>query len=97
MFLLGREEWDAAPLRAEAGSVPATAARVAVLLPRLALHSLKGNIALLVVVLQTDPTGCTITEKAPTRAFSWLKAATTAFTFKTLLRHYAERELNWLA
>ena len=30
-----------------------------------------------------------ITEKAPTRAFSWLKAASTAFTFKTLLRHYA--------
>ena len=29
-------------------------------------------------------TSCTITEKAPTRAFSWLKAATTAFTFKTL-------------
>ena len=28
-----------------------------------------------------------ITEKAPTRAFSWLKAAITAFTFKTLLRH----------
>ena len=26
-----------------------------------------------------------ITEKAPTRAFSWLKAATTAFTFKTQL------------
>ena len=25
-----------------------------------------------------------ITEKAPTRAFSWLKVATTAFTFKTL-------------
>ena len=25
-----------------------------------------------------------IAEKAPTRAFSWLKAATTAFTFKTL-------------
>ena len=24
-----------------------------------------------------------ITEKAPTRAFSWLKAATTAFTLKT--------------
>ena len=34
-------------------------------------------------------TGCTITEKAPTRAFSWLlKAPTSAFTFKTLLRHY---------
>ena len=29
-------------------------------------------------------TGCTITEKAATRAFSWLKAATTTFTFKTL-------------
>ena len=32
-----------------------------------------------------------ITEKAPTRAFSWLKVATSAFTFKTLLRHYAKR------
>ena len=30
-----------------------------------------------------------ITEKAPTRAFSWLKAATTAFTFKT------DTMLNW--
>ena len=29
----------------------------------------------------------TITEKDPTRAFSWLKAPTSAFTFKTLLRH----------
>ena len=35
-----------------------------------------------------------ITEKAPTRAFSWLKAATTAFTFKTILRHYAKRALT---
>ena len=35
-----------------------------------------------------------ITEKAPTRAFSWVKAATTAFTFKTLLRHYAKRGLT---
>ena len=35
-----------------------------------------------------------ITEKAPTRAFSWLQAAATAFTYKTLLRHYAERELT---
>ena len=34
--------------------------------------------------------GLTITEKAPTRAFSWLKALTSAFTFKTLLRHYAK-------
>ena len=36
----------------------------------------------------------TNTEKAPTRASSWLKAATTAFTFKTLLRHYAKRALT---
>ena len=35
-----------------------------------------------------------ITEQAPTRAFSWLKAATTALTFKTLLRHYAKRALT---
>ena len=35
-----------------------------------------------------------ITEKAPTRAFSWLKAATTAFTSKTLRRHYAKRALT---
>ena len=39
-------------------------------------------------------TGCIITEKAPTRAFSWLKAATTTFKFKTLLRHYAKRALT---
>ena len=38
--------------------------------------------------------GCTITEKAPTRAFSWLKAPTSAFTFKTLLRHYAKQALT---
>ena len=35
-----------------------------------------------------------ITEKAPTRAFSWLKATATAFTFKTLLRHYAKQALT---
>ena len=28
------------------------------------------------------------------RAFSWLKAATAAFTFKTLLRHYAKWALT---
>ena len=32
----------------------------------------------------------TITEKAPNRAFSWLKAPTSFFTFKNLLRHYAK-------
>ena len=35
-----------------------------------------------------------ITEKAPTRAFPWLKAPTSAFTFKTLLRHYAKQALT---
>ena len=29
-----------------------------------------------------------------TRAFSWMKAPTGAFTFKTLLRHYAEQALT---
>ena len=36
----------------------------------------------------------TITGKAPTRAFSWLKAPTSALTFKTLLRHYAKWALT---
>ena len=40
------------------------------------------------------PDNFTITEKASTRAFSWLKAPTSAFPFKTLLRHYAKRELT---
>ena len=50
------------------------------------------------IVLYSDPSVSqsvfTITEKAPTRAFSWLKAPTSAFTFKTLLRHYAKRVLT---
>ena len=37
---------------------------------------------------------CTITEKAPTRAFSWSKAPTSAFTFKTFLRHYNKQALT---
>ena len=36
----------------------------------------------------------TITVKAPTRAFSWLKATTSIFTFKTLFRHYAKQTLT---
>ena len=36
----------------------------------------------------------TITQKAPTRAFSWWKVPNSAFTFKTLLRHYAKRALT---
>ena len=47
------------------------------------------------VVLQTKAIRrFVITEKAPTRAFSWLNAATTAFTFKTLSRHYAKSALT---
>ena len=34
-----------------------------------------------------DPSVFAITEKAPTRTFSWLKSPTSVFTFKTLLRH----------
>ena len=50
----------------------------------------------LLVLLTINWRICTITEKAPTRAFSWLKAPTSAFTFKTLLRHYAKRALTGL-
>ena len=43
------------------------------------------------LVLCSDPSVSqpvfTIMEKAPTRAFAWLKAPTSTFTFKTLLRH----------
>ena len=39
-------------------------------------------------------TGCTITEKVSTRAFTLLKTPTSAFTFKTLLSHYAKRALT---
>ena len=51
------------------------------------------DIALLACILRriqvrtraaNDPSVFTITEKAPTRAFSWLKVPTSAFTFKTL-------------
>ena len=42
----------------------------------------------------TAPPWFVIMEKAPTRAFSWLKAATTAYTFKTPLRHYAKWALT---
>ena len=46
------------------------------------------HLAFAVELLTNNWWSCTITE-APTRAFSWLKAPTTTFTFKTLLRHYA--------
>ena len=59
-------------------------------------HSSRGSFrtCVLLVVLCSAPSVpqsvFTITEKAPTRAFSWLKAPIRAFTFKTLLRHYAK-------
>ena len=41
------------------------------------------------LVLQTiHRQSCTITEKASTKAFSWFKVPTSAFTFKTLFRYY---------
>ena len=36
----------------------------------------------------------TITEKAPTRAFSWLKVPTSPFAFKTLLRHCGKQVIR---
>ena len=58
----------------------------------------EGSGFLLRVVLCSAPSVSqsvfTITEKAPTRAFSWLKAPTSTFTFKTLIRHYAEQALT---
>ena len=60
----------------------------------------------LILLYPINRQSCIFTEKVPTRstrAFSWMKAATTAFTFKALLRHYAKwaltlwsrREINW--
>ena len=44
-----------------------------------------GRRSYFLLVLQTiNRRSCRVMEKAPTRAFSWLKALTRAFTFKTL-------------
>ena len=56
--------------------------------------SLQHNTVCRVVLQKRSIRRFVITEKAPSRAFSWLKAATTAFTFKTLLRHYAKWALT---
>ena len=54
-----------------------------------------GRAAVLQLELQTNVREVfTITEKDPTRAFSWLKAATIVFTLKALLRHYAKQALT---
>ena len=54
----------------------------------------RSPITVLCSALSVSQSVFTITEKAPTRAFSWLKAPTSAFTFKTLLRHYAKQKLT---
>ena len=51
------------------------------------LLSLQDKVPCTLTSAADDPSVLTITEKAPTRALSWLKGATTDFTFKTLLRH----------
>ena len=43
---------------------------------------------------KNDPSVLTITKKALTRAFSQLKAPTSAFTLKTLITHYAKQALT---
>ena len=42
-----------------------------------------------------DPSVFIIMEKAPTRAFSWLKVPTSACTFNTLIRYNAKKELTY--
>ena len=58
-------------------------------------HTFAGSKGYLSLVPQIDPLVTqpviTITEKAPTRTFSWLKAPTSAFTFNTQVKHYAKR------
>ena len=46
------------------------------------------------IIAANDLSVFTITEKAPSRAFSWFKAPTRAFTFKTLIRHYTKQTLT---
>ena len=64
------------------------------------LHLLQRELRprLLPVLLQTihqfSQSVFAIIKKAPTRTFSWLKAPTSTFTFKTLLRHYAKWALT---
>ena len=41
-----------------------------------------------------DSAGTRASNEPLARAFAWLTAATTAFTFKTLLRHFAEQMLT---
>ena len=45
------------------------------------------------IELQTKYVHITVTEKAHSRAFFWLKVFTSAFTLKTLSRHYAKQVL----
>ena len=73
----------------EEEQVPSVAPSVAV------PGALRGTALVLCSASSVSQSVFTITEKTPTRAFSWLKAPTSAFTFKTLLRHYAKRVLTF--
>ena len=57
-------------------------------------HFVRKWITWIIVLQKRSIRRFVITEKATTRAFSWLKAPTSAFTFKTLLRQYAKRALT---
>ena len=46
------------------------------------------------IILKISASKISIRRFVITEKTSWLKAATTAFTFKTLLRHYAKRTLT---
>ena len=60
------------------------------LLPHLQQQQHRININVIIRAAK-DPSVLTITEKAPTRASSWLREPTSASTLKTLSRHYAKR------
>ena len=57
-------------------------------------EALTSNIILELQTIVRQQSVFTITVKASTMAFFWLTAPTSAFTFKTLLRHYATRALT---
>ena len=54
-----------------------------------AFNSSRHNMTL-ITRAANNPSVFTIMENAPTKAFSWLKAPASTFTFKTLIRHYAK-------
>ena len=53
-----------------------------------------GPLAFLIPKEQKRPKVLQVVDVSRSRAFSWLTAATSAFTLKTLLRHYAKWALS---